>query len=240
MNPQVIQQPILETPQGSIPLRYSVERVPEDSDGQVIATIRKMNEYVCADCKSPSIVYDAQLALSLNPNDPFDSIHRFVHSRFRFRNDEEIAQPYEWMLPKAGQQGDYFVETLKRPVDVSTEFALTGQPVEGDCDDFSMYCAALLKALGVECAFATVGANAKEPSVYSHVYVVAHVQGQRIPMDCSHGKYAGWEVYPPDCGVKFAEWQVVEQQVGFNWGVAAAALVWFLWRNRNDIKEFFA
>lgn len=236
---------MLDIPSGSIPLRYTDEVVPDDSDGQVLATIRRMNQYVCEDCTNPAIVYDAQCALSLDPSNPLGAVHSFVSRRLRFRNDEEITQPFESLLPRpsldGGKTGDYFVECLKRPVDVSTEFARTGQPVEGDCDDYSMYCAALLKALGINCAFATVGASSKDPSVYSHVYVVAYIDGHRIPMDCSHGKYAGWEVFPPNCGVKYAEWVVVEQP-GFNWmGLALVVLAFFAWRNKKGIvRELFA
>jgi len=232
----LIQPPILETSQGNIPLNYSVERVPEESDAQVAATIALMSKYVCADCQSGAVIYDAQCAVASDPNNPLAGIHQFVRSRLKFRNDEEIVQPYDWMLPKQGMSGeDYFVECLKRPIDVSLEYANTQRQVEGDCDDFAMYCAALLKALNVDCAFATVGANSKNPNVFSHVYVVAYWRGNRYAMDCSHGPYAGWEV-ANEYG-KFCEWGIFDRTSYGLVGLGIAALAWLAWVNRKELRS---
>jgi len=236
MNQPLAYAPLLETPQGSIPLRYSIEQVPEDSDGQVAATISKMSRYVCEDCQSGPVVYDARCAIASNPNDPLTAVHQFVRSRLKFRNDEAITQPYTWMLPK-GNGEDYFVECLKRPVDVSLEYAYTGQPVEEDCDGHAMYCAALLKALGVDCSFCTVAANEKKPNIYSHVYVVAYWRGKRYAMDCSHGPYAGWEHSPY---YRLQEWPIFDRQSYGLVGLALVAAGWFAWRNRNEIRRLFA
>lgn len=89
----------LETSQGSIPLKYSIEQVSEEPNAQVAATIKRMCEYVCFDCQSGPVRYDAQCALAIDPNDPLGSIHSFVRSRMRFVNDEETARPLEGMLP---------------------------------------------------------------------------------------------------------------------------------------------
>lgn len=232
-------QPMLETAQGSFPLRYSVEQVPEDSDGQVAATINRMSQYVCQDCQAGPVIYDAQCAAGIDPANPLVGVHALVRSRLKFVNDEAITQPFDWMLPKSGGQDNYFVECLKRPIDVCLEFANTQQRVEGDCDDYSMYCAALLKALGIDCAFATVGANSEHPEVFSHVYVVAYWRGQRIAMDCSHGPQAGWEVYPYGQGHKFCEWGIHDRGSLGLVGLAVVAGLWFAWRNRREIQEMF-
>ena len=236
MNPQVL----LETPTGSYPVNYIVERVPDNPDMQVAATIRRMCEYVNADCTTPQIQSDAQLALSLDPTDPFNSIHRFVRSRMEFKNDEKITEPYEGLLAKPGPNpsDDYFVECLKRPVDVSLEYARTGQKVEGDCDDWSMTCAALLQALGIECSFVTVGANAEDPTVFSHVYVTAYYGGQRVSMDTSHGLYAGWET--PNLYGKFAEWPISPTSSWSGLGFAVVVAGLFAWTKRDQLRKWFA
>jgi hypothetical protein len=108
----------LETAQGEISLNYSVQVLPEQSDAQVAATIGLMNGYVCEDCISGPVVFDAQTALALNPDDPLAAVHSFVKQRMVFRRDEDITAGFDWMLPRNGED-NYFVECLKRPVDVS-------------------------------------------------------------------------------------------------------------------------
>lgn len=228
--------PVLETSNGSIPLNYSIERVPEDSDGQVAATINRMSQYVCEDCQSGPVLYDAQLVANNAEGDILGSAHRFVRSRLRFRNDEAITDPFHWMLPGDGEK-DYFVECLIRPVDVSLQYAATGLPVEGDCDDYAMLCAAILKALGIDCCFATIAGNPEHPDVYSHVYCVAYWRGQRIPMDCSHGSQAGWEYAPPNSGLKFCEFPIYDRTSYGLVGLAIAAGLWFAWTKRREIQE---
>lgn len=229
---------LLDTPEGSLPLQASIEQVPEDSDSQVAHTIGLMSKYVCFDCQSSPIRYDAQLARESDPDNLLAGIHSVVRSRLRFRRDEEIADPFSWMLRRPGQ--DYFVECLKRPVDVALESSATGEPVEGDCDDFAMYAAALLKALGIDCAFATVAANKDNPGCFSHVYTVAYWRGRRIPMDCSHGPYAGWEYAPPGAGLRLQEWPIYDRASYGLVGLGFVALGWLAWRYRHEIREAFA
>jgi hypothetical protein len=63
----------------------------------------------------------------------------------------------------------------------------------GDCDDFSMLCAAMLRALGIESAFKTIAADSADPTRYSHVYVMAIRPEGELALDCSHGSTPGWE-----------------------------------------------
>ena len=229
-----IAQPVLETNDGqTIPLRYSVQRLPDDADGQVAATIARMGQYVCEDCQSAPVRYEAQCAIAANPNDPLAAIHSYVRSRMRFKRDEETCAPYGWMLPKDGQD-NYFVEALIRPIDVCFQYANTGTPVEGDCDDFSQYTAALMRAAGIDCCFVTVGANPDAPNVFSHVYTAAYYRGGRTAMDCSHGPYAGWEA--PNRYGKFKEWAITDNSSLGLVGLGIAAAAWWAWKNRREIK----
>ena len=227
----------IQTYGGAIPQRYTVERIPDAPDAQVAATIARMIQYVNADCQSYPIKHDADLAFTTDPNNVLAGVHSFVRSRLVFKRDEEIAAPYTFGLSRRGDgpNDDCVVEVLKRPVDISFEFAGTGQPIECDCDDFSMYCAALLRARGVDCCFTTVAANSKQPDVFSHVYVVAYWGGRRIPMDCSHGAYAGWQT---DNIYRYQEWPIQDTAA---WGAVgmAAVLAGLAWWRFNKTGRLF-
>lgn len=60
------------------------------------------------------------------------------------------------------------VEALHDPVAVAIAIE-RGQRPHGDCDDFSMYLAALMKSVGIQAAFRAAGYNG---SPLRHVYVV--------------------------------------------------------------------
>jgi transglutaminase-like putative cysteine protease len=63
----------------------------------------------------------------------------------------------------------------------------------GDCDDYSLLLASLLKALLVPVKFVSVAVDEAEPWRFSHVYVKAMVDGGWLALDASHGSYPGWE-----------------------------------------------
>ena len=66
---------------------------------------------------------------------------------------------------------------------------------KGDCAIYTMLLCAMLRALGVPCEIVTVAVNRQEPSIFSHVYLYAVLEnGERLPLDASHGDYPGWEV----------------------------------------------
>lgn len=222
---------LLDTPQGSIPLRYSIERIPDAPDPQVAATIARMNDYVLADYKTPYIRSDAQTAVALDPTNPLGAVHHFVRSRMEFCRDEKIAKPFEHLLPPGG----YFAEAITRPIDVSLQYAATGQRVKGDCDCHSGYCAALLKALDIDCCYATISDD-DDPTVFSHIYVVAYWRGMRVPLDCSHGDYVGWEKQrsPRD---RYQEWGVHDRA---SWGalgvgMVLAGLAFYRWQKNGSV-----
>jgi transglutaminase-like putative cysteine protease len=119
------------------------------------------------------------------------------------------------------------IEVLIRPVDMS-ELCRDGKCRRtGDCDDYSMYTAALLKAAQVDVKFATVKADPRQPDRDSHVYVVAYNKDRgRVALDVSHGLYPGWEVEAQSK----TEWDIGASPL---WLVAAAALVIYLLLRRG-------
>jgi len=176
-------------------VQYSTTVLPDDPDGQVDATIAIMRRYVLEDCGRPEIQRDLASAVGstgypVSLHAVIEHIFNYVKRKITFTQDYDIAGP----LSQAGvlPADKPVVEVLVRPVDISLG-AHTG-----DCDDYSMYTAALLAAAGIQCAFVTVAADPDLPTNFSHVYVAAYIPGniglQRVAMDTSHGDVAGWEV----------------------------------------------
>jgi transglutaminase-like putative cysteine protease len=183
--------PLIHHPGFGAVIRYEVTELPDDPAGQVAQTISLMGRYATEDASSPEITRDLQQALASGPGlPPEQAIFNYVKNRVRFVGDNVTASPFQvnTTIP--------IVETLVRPRDLSVMCSGGGQCSRaGDCDDFSMYGASLLLALGRDVRFVTVAADPSQPGIYSHVYVVVYREdGTRLPMDLSHGPYPGWEV----------------------------------------------
>ncbi len=164
---------------------YTIEpRPPGDNDeANTAQTIARMAQYAREDSQNPIVRRAAYEAIGSERNErsQAEAVHGWIRAHVRFIEDAELAQ---------GVSSDpHQAEVLIRPVDL-----LTMPRPEGDCDDFSMLCAAMLRALGIRAWFKTVAAAVEDPEHYSHVYVVADVPGGPLPLDCSHGAYPGWEV----------------------------------------------
>lgn len=229
LNPAALNGVIQHPDFSDVTLKYSVQKMPLTSDGQVSATVRQMIRYVVEDCTHPLIVEDAANALREGNGDPVLGAYRFAKRHIRFQQDA-----------KTGAFDRDCVEVLVRPVDVALMHR-QGLNVVGDCDDFSMYVAALLRANFVPCFFVTAAVDANDPTVYSHVYVAAYPRSGRVAVDASHGKFCGWEV--PNLFGKVREWEVKNDAVSVGGGVnvlmlaAVAAGGYFLYRNISTVKE---
>lgn len=171
-------------------VRFEIRELSEDPDTQVDQTISLMRQYALEDSQAPVIIMDS---LTAKEGDPIEDTWNYLSRKdgirqMQFVHDETTGRPW-------GDIGRWnpIVETLIRPADQVTLI----RP-QGDCDDFAMYGAAHLLARGVPCSFCTVAADDGDPSIYSHVYLVAYPRtglhaGKRVPLDLSHGWYAGWE-----------------------------------------------
>jgi transglutaminase-like putative cysteine protease len=205
-------------------VNYEVQELSDDPDTQVAQTTSLMGKYVREDCFCPEILNDA--ALASQSQDPMQIVAddwRYVRERIGFVNDDVTAQPFSGLFRIP------IVETLVRPRDMSTACENGNCKRTGDCDDFSMYLACLLRAHGIPCKFVTVAADAADPTRYSHVYVAAYPGGRRVALDASHGPYAGWEVenkYGKRC-----EWPI-EGAVIWESLMLIAASLGFLWWTR--------
>jgi transglutaminase-like putative cysteine protease len=193
-------------------VRYTVEPLSLDPDTQIAQTIERMHTLVREDAASPVIqreMREIRERVRETGQSYVEGVFQWVKGRLRFQKDEVNAGPV-WSMGALGTDG-VIAESLVRPVDMAN--LPEGRKV-GDCDDYSMYTASLLEAAGIPWKFATVAANAQDPEVYSHVYVVAYPNGQRIPLDTSHGAYVGWEAPRP-----FRKEE---------WGPSAGVGVWLL------------
>lgn len=131
-----------------------------------------------------------------------------------FRDDQSIA------ASSVPGMDDFVVEVLRRPVDVLLFNGYEGRKAEGDCDDHSMFAAAIGAALGATVEFVTVAANPAEPGTLSHIYTT--IDG--VPCDASHGPMAGWEV--PASAVSRRETYGL-RPTGPLW-ILAAAVAWYV------------
>lgn len=180
---------------GSTPVRVEETYIPDDPDGQVAATIGMMGRYAVEDSQDPAVVRDMQAALgtadiqSLLDLEKVRRIFAYVKGRIGFVEDDRLTSGFGKHDP-----GAPIVEALIRPADMAVMCEGGGCQRVGDCDDFSMYTAALLLAAGVKAKFVTVAADPVAPQHFSHVYVAAYTgDGARVPMDTSHGPEVGWE-----------------------------------------------
>lgn len=185
------------------PVSYHFETVPDDPDTQVRIAVQRVIRMALDDCSKPIIQQKAQEALCLGNGDPVSGVWKAVKPNIRFRQDTDIAQD---LYIEDGRKWDP-VETFIAPADQAQLISLRGRGVE-DCDGFTTYGVCLLLALGVPVTVCTVAAERRRPNLYSHIYTVAYPNGQRVPMDLSHGPYPGWEC--PNLGRK-REWIVCEQ-----------------------------
>jgi len=216
------------------PVRYSVRELGWDPDGQVVQTVQRMRELVAQD--SADLQFKARAKGVVNPQglgmgEDWRTHQGWGHVRgaVQFVRDERIGLRGDGLAVGGGDPNDV-VEVLIRPRDMAN-YIDQGIAI-GDCDDFSMYLAALLKANDVDCSFCTVAANSKAPNQYSHVYVVAYPDGERVPCDASHGEYCGWEV--ENQFGKRTEWPVLDQGRLTGMSLLSTAVVgtalWFGWQ----------
>lgn len=191
------------------PIRYSIENLPEHPDGQVRDTIARILGYVRADVSDPLCIEDANESLALGERaglshgwQSIAGVWRKIKGALKFQQDEQTAA----RLAVNDRRIPDVVEVIIRPADQSRLIRRMPNGVE-DCDGFEGYASCLLTILGIPCALVTVSAEPDEPNRFSHVYLACYVDGQRIPVDFSHGPYPGWEC--PNTG-RLKEWPVIE------------------------------
>jgi transglutaminase-like putative cysteine protease len=203
-------------------VRYTVHRMPDCPDAQVGMTVNVMWRMVVQDSGNQEFrEWARRLVTGCGTElEKCEAIWRHVRRSIKFKQDEKVGG--DTTIPV---NPDDIVEVIVRPLDMMRY--VREECAVGDCDDFSMYAAALLTVNWIECRFATVAADGRDPGQYTHVYCVAYpltedgfnpYKRERVPVDASHGEYCGWEV--PNRYGKFREWGPNER------GQTLATVIW--------------
>jgi len=188
-----------------------------------------MWDYATGDSQTPEIQARASRCLEDGAGCPIVGVFDHVRKSLSFVGDEITGEPLASMYGDGNGERPEVVEVLIRPVD--QELFVQDGMGQGDCDDYSMYAASLLTALGVPCSFVTVAANPGYPDEFSHVYVAAYPKsGGRVALDCSHGPHPGWEYDRP---LRIQEWPV--SGVSGNPFLFLAAIAGVAWLCRKDL-----
>jgi hypothetical protein len=116
------------------------------------------------------------------PAAQLSAVWLWVKNHIKFLHDDVLTRVLF-------NEGDHFELLISPPV------MLRMPAPSGDCDDFTMLACALACAMGFPWGIVTLACDRKRPGEYSHVYGCAWLpNGVMAPLDCSHGKYPGWEV----------------------------------------------
>jgi transglutaminase-like putative cysteine protease len=183
----------------------SLERYPadQDNDKAVAQTIALMGSIIEASTEHPHVIDATRAACAgIGTAAPAwrksQAIFGWIKSNVRFMTDESILAKYFGLGPDQ--------ELLIKP-ELLVKFG------RGDCDCHAMLTCAMLRCSGVDCRLVTIAADQEEPERYSHVYAVAVLEtGDLLPMDTSHGLFAGWE----------APWSFRRQEWGSAWPATPA------------------
>lgn len=146
----------------------------------------KMAELIrksCADELVQNCARSAKIRFGMNSNDPAAlawGVFWWMKHCVKFRLDEGT-------MLQIGERNE-------QDLLIAPEVLVRMRNPSEDCDGFTMLSAALLTCLGVPVLIATVATEPDDPSRWSHVFLVAIVNGRVIPLDTSHGPAPGWMV----------------------------------------------
>lgn len=216
-------------------VRYSSVVVPDEPDEQVRTTIGLMCQYANEDAQCPGIQNEARRIWGACGGDEREmvwAVWKLVRGKIQFLRDEQTSQAIEAFTSRTYEGMDKpIIEVLVRPRDIDT--LKPGRRI-GDCDDYSMYGAALLLALGIPCAFVTIAGDPRSPGQFTHVYVAAYPKRSegdpgagrvRVAVDASHGPKCGWEATEVRPGARVREWPLNNPFSGDIGGVVLAGLI---------------
>ncbi len=162
-----------------------------DTVASTAQTARAMCEHIRRDAASPIVRATAKrIASESRASDAMGlarAVWLYVKQVVGFKSDDaQIARLF-------GERNQ--LELLIAPAAL-----LSMHQPEGDCDDFTMLCCALLTALGVRAQVVCLCCDRSDPGRFSHVCARAFIPesisvgGGWLNIDASHGAYPGWKV----------------------------------------------
>jgi transglutaminase-like putative cysteine protease len=175
--------PAFNHPDFSGPVTYSAIERPADDEQATADTTALMAAAIHADAmSSPVRAATAQaIGRARRASEQLPRIFNWIRQHVEFVQDKDIAA----RIPNLGTLPEE-TEVLIRPADL-----LTMPRPRGDCDDFSMLTAAMLRAAGIPSHLQTIEADAEMPGQYSHIWCVAHTPQGEVAMDTSHAPRPG-------------------------------------------------
>lgn len=117
-------------------------------------------------------------------------------------NDAVVAWWYaKYVIRRFVHHQEMLVHWLGLPDElqllISPEALLRMESPKGDCAVYTTLIQTLLAYRGIEPETVCVAVNPARPDLFTHVYAQARfADGSRLPLDASHGQYAGWQAPP--------------------------------------------
>lgn len=139
-----------------------------------------------------SAVADALSDAGITPADPpkaqCDAVFWWAKKHVTYTPEETLEAPFKMNLE--------LDEQLDQAITPPDDLLAMPKP-QGDCPDFSMLVAAMLRVLQIECAFKTIAADSTQPQAFSHIYTVALLPEGAYPLDASNAPAPGVEYSKP-------------------------------------------
>ncbi len=188
---------LMNFPVRNFPASFRLDRpeaIPsslEDTDDSTRKTVQAMCRHIAKAQTDPWFLAIAHnITRSREFADMVSAVFLYCKAAIKFQRDEESV----WNLYRKLNAIDFLIEPRA--------LARMLPKAYGDCDEFTMFSLACLKALGVDSEIVTVAVDPERPGYWSHVYgQVILPDGRRMALDCSPaGRFPGWEV--PDRDVQ--------------------------------------
>lgn len=147
----------------------------EDGNAGILQELERMRVLSEPTMRVVTVVNAILAGESGTPLDAVGLIYRWVQSHMRYTPDATAPDEVDVL-----HAADVLLELIERQGYAA-----------GDCDDYVILLAAMLKALGLAPSFVVV--SQRPDQLFEHVYLSVYLSG-RIAMDAIHGQPLGWEL----------------------------------------------
>lgn len=171
-------------------------------------TIRRMHKLVTEAKLDPTMHRIATWIRLQVPQDHKGSTREMAQAIFDWIKNHGVFQRDQFQIERV----EHPISSMQSIVKARKSGAYQGPGLfVGDCDQFSIWAAALGGLLGFQYAFETAKTDLRRPDEFSHVWTALLVGKDWIPLDAStRGAHMGWR--PPVDGDRFKRWP--EKEIG--------------------------